>query len=129
MILIEELVKKGVLTRERADELEEEIKSSNKKEEEVLLSSKAISEDSLFALKAEQSKIPLRDVADPKEVPLEVLELIPAETAKFYSMISLVKKEDVLAINDNEKGKRRIKHWTGKYHILHPERIKELERK
>ncbi|GAG05127.1 unnamed protein product, partial [marine sediment metagenome] len=98
MRLIEELVKKGILTKEKADELEKEINSSNKKEEEVLLASKAIPEDSLFALKAEQLKIPLRDVADPKEISLEVLELIPAETAKFYSMVSLAKKENVLEV-------------------------------
>jgi len=98
MKLIEQLVKKGVLTKEKASELEEEIKSSNKREEEVLLAGKVISEDSLFTLKAEQLKTPLRDIPDPKEISLEILELIPAETAKFYRMVALAKKGNVLEV-------------------------------
>ena len=98
MSLIEELVKKGVLEKEKADALEKEVLSSGKREEEVLLESKTISENFLFNLKSEQLKIPIKEIVDFKEIPLEVLELIPEETAKHYQMIALTKRENMLEV-------------------------------
>jgi len=91
MSLIKELVKKGVLTKKRADSLKEKIKSSGKPEEEIILKEGIIGEDILFQLKSESLKIPLKEV-DPSEVLLEVLKLIPKDAAEYYYMIPLSKK-------------------------------------
>ena len=97
MNLIQELVKKKLINKERATELEYEIKTSGKKAEEVVLDKKITTEDFLFGLKSEALKIPLKSVS-PGEVKLKVLETIPEESAKYYKIIPLEKKEDLLEV-------------------------------
>jgi len=74
-----------------------EIKESGKKEEEVILEKDITTEDFLFGLKSESLKIPLKEVVA-REVPLDVLESIPEETARHYQMIPLGKKEKLLEV-------------------------------
>ena len=97
MPLIEELVKKGILEKEKAASLEDELKTSGKKEEELILEKGIVSEDFLFELKSGYFKIPLKKIR-PEEIPLEILEQIPEETARFYQMVPLTKKENVLEV-------------------------------
>jgi len=97
MSLINELIKKGILKKEQAISLELEIKESDKKEEEVILEKGIVTEAFLFNLKSETSRIPLKEI-DAGEVTLEILELIPEETAKHYKMIPLSKEGNVLEI-------------------------------
>ena len=97
MPLIEELVKKGILDKKVAASLEEELKTSGKKEEELILGKGIVSEYFLFNLKSNYLKIPFRKIS-PEEISPEVLEQIPEETASFYQMVSLAKKENVLEV-------------------------------
>jgi len=97
MSLIDELIKKGVLDKEKAAILEKEIKTSGKREEEVILEKDFLAEDVLFEIKSNYLKIPFKKET-PNEISLEVLELIPEETAGFYKMISLVKRENTLEV-------------------------------
>lgn len=97
MSLLQQLVKKGILEKAKATSLEYEIKTSGKKEEEVILGKKIVTEDFLFGLKSEKLKIPLKTVS-PEEVLLEVLETIPEESARYYQMIPLAKKDNHLEI-------------------------------
>ncbi|MBM3250951.1 MAG: type II/IV secretion system protein [Candidatus Nealsonbacteria bacterium] len=97
MSLVQQLVKKKIIDKNRATALEYEIKSSGQKEEEIILEKKIVSEDFLFGLKGEQLKIPLKVVV-PDEVPLNVLESMPEESAKYYRMIPLFKKDNYLEI-------------------------------
>ncbi|MBZ1348294.1 MAG: GspE/PulE family protein [Candidatus Nealsonbacteria bacterium] len=98
MILIEQLVKRGVLKKEKALSLETEIKNSVKKEEEVLIREKIVSEDFLFNLKSEILKIPLKREVDKEKIAQKVFEIIPEESARYYKMISLSKKKDILDV-------------------------------
>ncbi|MCP6719502.1 MAG: GspE/PulE family protein [Patescibacteria group bacterium] len=98
MALIDELAKKGVLEKDKLDSLKEEIKTSGKKEEEIILARRVVSEDFLFNLKSEYLKVPLKEAVDPNEISLEVLEMIPQETAKNYNMVSLAKKNKILEV-------------------------------
>lgn len=97
MTLIEQLVKKKLLEKDKATSLEFEIKTSGRKEEEVILEKKIVSEGLLFGLKSEILKLPLKEIS-PEEVALKILELIPEESAKYYKMIPLARKEDVLEV-------------------------------
>lgn len=97
MSLVQQLVKKKILDKKRASALEYEIKSSNQKEEEIILKKKIVSEDFLFGLKSESLKIPLRAVSS-EDIPLKVLETIPEESARYYKMIPLDRKENRLEI-------------------------------
>lgn len=97
MNLIQQLLKKGLIDKEKAGSLEFEIKASGKKEEEAVLEKGIVPEEVLYGLKSENLKIPLKEIS-PEEVTLEILESIPEETAKNYKMIPLAKKGNVLEI-------------------------------
>jgi len=97
MTLIQQLVKRGILDKEKAASLEFEVKTSGKKEEELILEKGIVSETFLFGLKSENLKIPLKEVVI-EEVPLKVLELIPQESAKYYQMVPLAKQNEFLDV-------------------------------
>ncbi|MBI4101718.1 MAG: type II/IV secretion system protein [Candidatus Nealsonbacteria bacterium] len=97
MNLTQELLKKGMLGQEEANALEFEVRSSGKSEEELIVEKGLLKEDLLFSFKSDTLKIPLKDVAI-DSVSLETLELVPEETAKFYKMIPLAKKEKELQV-------------------------------
>jgi len=97
MSLIQQLVKKRILNKQKATALEFEIKSSGQKEEELILDKKIVSEDFLFGMKSETLKIPLKIVSS-QDILLKVLETIPEESAKYYQMIPLTKEGDRLEV-------------------------------
>ncbi len=97
MTLLQQLVKKGLLDKQIATTLEYEIKSSKKKEEEIILAKRVVSEDFLFGLKSENLKISLKKVY-PDDVSLRVLELIPEDSARYYKIIPLQKSEKILEV-------------------------------
>jgi len=97
MMLVQYLIKKGVIDKKQAASLEYDIKVSGKKEEEVIVEKGIIPEDLVFEMKGENLKVPVRKVLA-EEVPLEVLELIPQESAKYYNMIPLSQKEKTLEV-------------------------------
>ena len=96
-LLIQKLLEQKIIDRERAGVLEAEVKDKNQKEEEVILESSVIDEKSLFEIKARELKISFREVSV-DEISLKVLELIPEDSARFYKMIPLAKKGDILEI-------------------------------
>jgi len=95
--LIQQLVQRGVLEKKRATSLEYEIKTLGQKEEEVILKQKIISEKDLFILKSRSLKIPLKEPAL-DDISANILSLIPEDSAKFYKMVPLAKKDDVLEV-------------------------------
>ncbi len=97
MSLVQQLVKKGVLEKSKAAALEYEINNSDKREEEIILEKKITSEDFLFDLKSEALRIPLKTVSA-QEIELKALETIPEESAKYYRMIPLSRKENRLEV-------------------------------
>jgi type IV pilus assembly protein PilB len=96
-MIIEELVKRGILTKEKGEELKKEIETSEKKEEEIILERRILGEEELFSLKSEILNIPLQRI-EFKEIPPEVLKEIPEETASFYKIIPISKKGNFLEV-------------------------------
>jgi type IV pilus assembly protein PilB len=96
-MIIEELEKRGILTKEQEKVLKKEVETLGKKEEEVILEKKILSEDELFSLKSEVLRIPLKKI-DPKEIPPEILKEIPEETASFYKIIPIFKRGKMLEV-------------------------------
>jgi len=88
MILIEELIKRGILTENQALNV---VKVADEKHngnvDEALLDLK-IDEDKILKVKGEIFGIPIKDV-DPKDVPASVLKLIPIESARIYQFIPI----------------------------------------
>jgi len=90
--LLQQLVQKGLLGKEQADQLQKEIEKSGEKLEEAILRQGLVAEGPLFSLKSEVLGVQLRKIV-PEEVPLDVLGLIPEESAKFYKLAPLEKKD------------------------------------
>lgn len=91
--LLEELVKQNLISQDQASLVENESASSSKKDEEVLIAQKFIDEDKLFAAKAEMFGFSLKKI-DPKKLELQVLELLPEDTARYYQLIVLAQRQD-----------------------------------
>ena len=97
MSLINKLLEKGLIEKEKAAALQAEAKSSGKNVEELILEQQTIPENIVFGAKSEDLRIPLREV-EVEEVPLKTLESIPEETAKYYQMIPLKRTDNSLEI-------------------------------
>ena len=135
MSLIKELVNKGIIQEKDIASLEFEAKKSGKSTEEFLLDKGMVKEQILFSLKSEMLKIPLKEVVV-DEVPLETLELIPEETAKYYQMIPLFRKDNSLEAGmvypEDLKAQEALKflarqgNFTYKVFLITPSTLKEL---
>ena len=97
MSLINQLVKNGILKKEEADSLEYEMKTSNKREEDLILEKQIVPEQVLFDIKSKMLKINLKKVAS-GDVSLEVLKLIPEQSARYYKIIPLFYKDKIIEI-------------------------------
>ena len=97
MSLIDQFVEKGILDREKANALSTEARRLNKKDDEILLETGAVPEQVLYQAKSEILIIPLREV-DSEKIVLEILELIPEDTVKYYQMIPLSKTDKMLEV-------------------------------
>ena len=78
MSLLDELVQLKKITKTQAVELERKIKSSEKREEEIILEKNLVSEDFLFDLKSKKLKIPIVAIVDTNSDPTQIQYPIPA---------------------------------------------------
>ncbi len=97
MKLIYELYGSGVINEEKKNQLELQVQTTGKKEEEVILENKIVSEESLFELKSKFEGVPLMKL-DQKEIPMNILELISGAAALNYKMVPLFKKDNTIGI-------------------------------
>ena len=97
MSIIKELIKRGIIDRQKGTQIELEAREREKSIEEILIERNLIDEEKLFQIKSQILNIPFKTV-EPKEVPPEVLDIIPEETAKFYKMIPLAKRGNILEV-------------------------------
>lgn len=97
MDIIELLLQKNILSQAQAREVRDEVRKSARRAEEVILGERLLDEELLFSLKSEALHVPLK-APDPEEIPLSVLELIPEDSAKYYSMVPLSKVGNTVEI-------------------------------
>ena len=97
MKLLQELFANGILSEAKRDELQKEIEKTGKKEEEIILDKKIISEGPLFELKSKIFKMPLKKIRA-EDVPPEVLEIIPEEAAINYKMSAISKSGNTMVV-------------------------------
>jgi len=135
MSIIQQLLKKGVIDKEKAASLEYETKTSGKSAEELLLKGGTVSESTIFGMKSEELGIPLKEVLA-EDISLKVLEIIPEDSAKYYQMIPLAKKDDLLEVGmvnpEDLKAQEALKFWSrqGKFnykiYLITPETFNNL---
>jgi len=94
MDLIQQLIRKKILTKKEGIGLRAEVRKSGKTQEEVVLAARIIDEPSLFQIKSEILKVPLKESL-PEEISQETLSVIPKESAEYYKMVPLrIRKEE-----------------------------------
>ncbi len=92
MDLIQYLIERKILKKEQGIKLRGKVKKTGLSPEEVILKGKLIGEKQLFNLKSEALKIPLHETPA-ERISVEVLSIIPRESAEFYKMIPLALKK------------------------------------
>lgn len=117
MLLLEELVKYGIL---RGEQISEVIELSNRKyngnTEEALLEF-GIKEDKILEIKGTIFNVPTK-IVDPKSISPSVLKLIPIDAAKTYHFVPIGLNDDVLEVGvvdlDNIQAKNALTFVTAK---------------
>lgn len=113
-MLIQKLVEKKIISEEQAISLEKEFKEDTlgSSEEDFLLIKKILSEEELNKLKGEIYDLPVFEDTSEQALPIEVLSLVPEESARFYKTIPLALEDGVLKIGlvnpDDIKAKEAI---------------------
>jgi len=90
MDLIKTLIKKKIIKKDKGSDIENQIKEKKGTAEEIILKENILSEEALFVLKSKLLKIPVKEIVTLKISP-QVLELIPKESAQYYSIVPLKK--------------------------------------
>ncbi len=112
MNILQQLEDKRILTKESSQEVATLAKTSGKSPEDILLEKRLVSEDMLYALKAEALGLQLRKV-DVQEISLKALELIPEDSARYYKMVPLSRTANALEVGmlnpDDSKAQEALK--------------------
>ena len=124
--------------KDKGDEEKKKISSPEIKkviEKNVTEEKKELPESVVFSNKSEKLKIPLKEV-DVDSISLDVLKMIPEETAKYYKMIPINKTEKDLEIGmvnpedlkaqEALKFLARQKNFTYRVFLITPTNFKEL---
>jgi len=96
-LLIEELVKRKILTQESADEVSRESASNQKEFGEVLITKNLISDSELLKIKAEIYQLPIVDLAV-VEVDRELVKDIPDNIISLYKILPISTENSVLKV-------------------------------
>lgn len=104
------LVEQKLIVADKASLLENEITSSGKNIEEVLLNQKVFGENELVLMRGKYFGLPVKTFSPQDTIPQDILALIPEDAARNYKVICLGKDKVNLSIG-----------------MLHPEDIKAQE--
>ncbi len=111
--LLDILKERGILSAERAEQMEEEARLSNRAAEDVIWEKGNIDERAVIEAKSELLKIPFRIVDAEEKIPVEALEIVPEEAARYYNIIPLAKRDDYLEVGmvnpDDVKAQEALK--------------------
>jgi type IV pilus assembly protein PilB len=97
MDILNFLIKKGILNETKAKVVKDEIGATGDTAEKIIIEKNLLPEKALFNAKSEALNIPLREII-PEDVPLEALETIPEESARYYKMIPLSAQDKVVNV-------------------------------
>ncbi|HOI59987.1 MAG TPA: ATPase, T2SS/T4P/T4SS family [Candidatus Pacearchaeota archaeon] len=97
-MLLEELLKRNLISEENYNKALEELQSSQKSEEKVIIEKGLSTVDQLLKIKSEFLKIPVFKEVSSLQIPEKVLSIIPEESAKYYQMVPLKLSEGVFEV-------------------------------
>ncbi len=110
--ILKKLEEENVISKERSLSVAAKAKSEYKKEEEILLEEEVVSEKDLFSVKSKALNVPLKEDLFAGGASNKVIQYIPEETAKTYSMIPIGEEGEKVEIGmvypENIKAKEAL---------------------
>jgi len=97
-MLLDELLKEKLITKEEHSKYLAELQSSNKSEEKIILENELVTEDKLSEIKGKLLNVPVFENAGFAQISNDVLALIPEESAKYYKIAPLRLVEDTFEV-------------------------------
>lgn len=138
MKIVEELGKRKILDKKKVASLLQEAKGSDRPIEEIILEKGLVEEKLLFNIKSEFLGVQLKKVSV-GEIPAEILDSIPKDSAEYYKMIPIKRKDNSLEIGmiypENLKAQEALqflaRQQSFKYQVflITPSDFKDLFRK
>jgi len=111
-ILLDQLLKENLITKEKYTELSNKIKTSKVTEENLLLEAGILKEDEILKLKSKIFNVPIFKDIESLEIPDQVLSIIPEESVQYYKMVPLKLEKGMFYIGminpDNIKAKEAL---------------------
>ncbi|NMB92541.1 MAG: type II/IV secretion system protein [Parcubacteria group bacterium] len=112
-LFLSSLLQKGLIKEEQARQILLEIKTSNKRAEELLLDKKLIDDKTSAQIKSELFKLPIKIFQKNETIPQSVLNLVPEDTARHYNFIAFNKEGNNLDVGmvypDDLKAQEAVK--------------------
>ncbi len=97
-MLLDELLKEKLITKEEHSKYLAELQSSGKSEEKIILENELVNEDKLLEIKGKLLNVPVFENASFAQISNDVLALIPEESAKYYKIAPLRLVEDTFEV-------------------------------
>jgi type IV pilus assembly protein PilB len=97
-MLLDELLKEKLITKEEHSKYLAELQSSGKSEEKIILENELVNEDKLSEIKGKLLNVPVFENASFAQISNDVLALIPEESAKYYKIAPLRLVEDTFEV-------------------------------
>ncbi len=97
-ILNEKLIERGLLNEEKAREIEELSSQQGKTKEKVILEKELVPEEELFEIKGEILGLSFNNDIDSRNIPEDVLGIIPENSANYYKMAPIGRKGGIIEI-------------------------------
>ena len=119
MSLSDLLISKNIISSEDSERYEKEVKESGSSLEDILIKN-GITEDEIVKTKSEFLSVPFINTKG-QDVPFEILERIPEETANIYKFIPLGEEDGVLIIGmvnpDNLSAREALRFLLSKSNV------------
>lgn len=96
-LVIDDLVKKGMITKEQLEEAKETSKKTGLPFDKVLIKKGIITEENIAAVLSERLNLPFMDLSD-YLIDASVIKLVPESLAHKYKLIPLFKIEETLTV-------------------------------
>lgn len=112
-LFLSTLIQKGLIKENQAQQILLEIKTTNKRAEEILLDKNLVDEKIIAQIKSELFKLPVKLFNKNEVVPQSILNLVPEDTARHYNFIAFNKENNTLDIGmvypDDLKAQEAVK--------------------
>lgn len=112
-LFLSTLIQKGLIKEDQARQVLLEVKTTNKRAEEILLDKNLIDEKTTAQIKSELFKLPTKFFTKNEIVSQSILNLVPEDTARHYNFIAFNKDNNILDIGmvypDDLKAQEAVK--------------------